>query len=104
YIHHIGFCMSKVRISPTTERDIMEKMEEIEEKIGGNKEIFAKIEEVAFSVRNILFVIWIFLSAIFAIASIFSSLIEEQIFSFIFLGMAVVVLIGTVITFIVIKK
>ena len=96
--------MSKVRISPTTERDIMEKMEEIEEKMGGNKEIFAKIEEVAFSVRNISFVIWIFLSAIFAIASIFSSLIEEQIFSFIFLGMAVVVLIGTVITFIVMRK
>ena len=96
--------MSKVRISPTTERDIMEKMEEIEEKIVRNNEIFAKIKEIAFSVRNISFVIWIFLSAIFAIASIFSSLIEEQIFSFIFLGMAIVVLISTVIIFIFIKK
>lgn len=96
--------MRKLRISPTTERDIIEKMEEIEEKIGKNNEIFAKIEEVASSVRNISFVIWIFLSAIFAIASIFSSFIDEQMFSLIFLGMAVVVLIGTVITFIVIKK
>jgi len=96
--------MRKVRISPTTERDIIEKMEEIEEKIGKNNEIFAKIEEVASSVRNISFVIWIFLSAIFAIASIFSSFIDEQMFSLVFLGMAAVVLIGTVITFIVVKK
>ncbi len=96
--------MRKLRISPTTERDIIEKMEEIEEKIGKNNEIFAKIEEVASSVRNISFVIWIFLSAIFAIASIFSSFIDEQMFSLVFLGMAAVVLIGTVITFIVVKK
>jgi hypothetical protein len=96
--------MQKVRISPTTERDIIEKMEQIEEKIGENKEIFAKIEDIAYSVRNISFVIWIFLSAIFAVASIFSSLIEEQMFSFIFLGIAAVVLIGTVIAFIYLRK
>ena len=92
--------MEKIRISPITDRDILEKIDEINNKIEKNKRYLSTIEH---RISSISFILWIFFSATLGIASMFSSFIGKQFYSIIFIAIAIIILTGTTIYFI-IKK
>ena len=96
--------MHKLRVSPLTTRDLMEKMEDIENNIDKNKIVTERLDSIETKLMNMSFILWIFLSVALTIASIFSSFIEQHLFSLIFILIGSFVLIGVVISFIIIRK
>lgn len=96
--------MRKLRVSPLTTRDIMEKIEDIGDKIDKNESVSERLDSIETKLRNISFVLWTFLSVALTIASIFSSFIGQHLFALIFILIGSSVLIGVVIAFILLRK
>ena len=96
--------MQKLRVSPLTTRDLMEKMDGIEDKIDKNKMVSERLDIIETKLMNISFISWIFLSVVLTIASIFSSFLEQQLFALIFILIGSSILIGVVIFFFNFKK
>jgi len=96
--------MQKLRVSPLTTRDLMEKMDGIEDKIDKNKMVSERLDIIETKLMNISFISWIFLSVVLTIASIFSSFLEQQLFALIFILIGSSILIGVVIFFLILRK
>jgi len=96
--------MQKLRGSPLTTRDLMEKMDGIEDKIDKNKMVSERLNIIETKLMNISFISWIFLSVVLTIASIFSSFLEQYLFALIFILIGSSILIGVVIFFLILRK
>ena len=96
--------MQKLRVSPLTTRDLMEKMDGIEDKIDKNKMVSERLDIIETKLMNISFISWIFLSVVLTIASIFSSFLEQQLFALIFILIGSSILIGVMIFFLILRK
>ena len=96
--------MQKLRVSPLTTRDLMEKMDGIEDKIDKNKMVSERLDIIETKLMNISFILWIFLSVVLTIASIFSSFLEQHLFALIFILIGSSILIGVVIFFLILRK
>jgi len=96
--------MQKLRVSPLTTRDLMEKMDGIEDKIDKNKMVSERLNIIETKLMNISFISWIFLSVVLTIASIFSSFLEQYLFALIFILIGSSILIGVVIFFLILRK